>query len=80
MRRTATMTSKGQVTVPVEVRRRLGLKQGDRVAFEVADGTATLRPVPAEPDAFTRYAGVLSALADEAAVAAWLRDLRGDDE
>jgi len=25
------MTSKGQVTVPIEVRRRLGLRQGDRV-------------------------------------------------
>ncbi|MFU8889980.1 MAG: AbrB/MazE/SpoVT family DNA-binding domain-containing protein, partial [Trueperaceae bacterium] len=48
MRRTATMTSKGQVTVPVEVRRRLGLRQGDRVAFDVEDGVATLRPVPAE--------------------------------
>lgn len=30
----ATMTSKGQLTVPVEVRRRLGLKAGSRVSFE----------------------------------------------
>lgn len=79
MRRTATMTSKGQVTIPIEVRRRLGLKKGDRVAFEMADGTATLRPMPAEPDPFARYAGALGAPADEAAVSAWLRDLRDDD-
>ena len=46
------MTSKGQVTVPIEVRRQLGLRQGDRVAFDVEDGVATLRPLPAEPDAF----------------------------
>ncbi len=29
----ATITSKGQVTIPVEVRRHLGLKQGDKVVF-----------------------------------------------
>ena len=79
MRRTATMTSKGQVTVPVEVRRRLGLRQGDRVAFDVEDGVATLRPVPAEPDVFDAYAGALATLPDEAAVHDWLRDLRDDD-
>jgi len=34
---TSTLTSKGQVTIPAEVRRRLGLHPGDRVAF-VVDG------------------------------------------
>ena len=34
---TSTLTSKGQVTIPAEVRRRLGLHQGDRVGF-VVDG------------------------------------------
>jgi antitoxin PrlF len=79
MRWTATMTSKGQITVPIEVRHRLGLRQGDRVAFDVEDGIATLRPVPAEPDAFDVYAGALATLLDEAAVRDWLRDLRDDD-
>ena len=79
MRRTATMTSKGQITVPIEVRRRLGLRQGDRVAFDVEDGVATLRPIPAERDAFDVYAGALAVLPDEAAVRDWLRDLRDDD-
>lgn len=31
---TATITSKGQVTVPVEVRRALGLQHGDEVVFQ----------------------------------------------
>lgn len=79
MRRTATMTSKGQVTVPIEVRHQLGLRQGDRVAFDVEDGVATLRPVPAEPDAFDVYASALATLPDEGAVHDWLRDLRDDD-
>ena len=30
---TATVTSKGQVTIPIEVRQRLRLKAGDRVDF-----------------------------------------------
>lgn len=31
----ATITSKGQVTVPVEIRRALGLRQGDKVVFQL---------------------------------------------
>lgn len=30
---TAAVTSKGQITIPVEVRKKLGLKPGDRVRF-----------------------------------------------
>lgn len=33
-----TMTQRGQVTVPAEVRRLLGLKPRDKVAFEIVDG------------------------------------------
>jgi len=33
MELTAKITSKGQLTVPVSVRRRLGIKAGERVAF-----------------------------------------------
>jgi antitoxin PrlF len=30
---TAAVTSKGQITIPLEVRKKLGLKPGDRVLF-----------------------------------------------
>lgn len=41
----ATITSKGQVTIPAPVRQRLGLRAGDIVAFVVEDdGTVRLRP------------------------------------
>ena len=33
----ATVTSKGQVTLPVEVRRRLGIRAGTRLEFMVKD-------------------------------------------
>ena len=36
------VTRKGQVTVPAEIRRELGLKQGDRVAFILDDGEVRL--------------------------------------
>lgn len=43
----ATMTSKGQLTVPKAVREALGLREGAKVRFEVdpAQGTAALEPV-----------------------------------
>jgi AbrB family looped-hinge helix DNA binding protein len=34
----ATVTSKGQVTLPVEARRRLGIRAGTRLEFIVKDG------------------------------------------
>ena len=34
----STISSKGQVTVPIEVRHRLGLREGDRVEFVFEDG------------------------------------------
>ena len=40
-----TMTSKGQVTVPREIRDRLGLKAGDKMAFTMlSDGTVIMWP------------------------------------
>jgi AbrB family looped-hinge helix DNA binding protein len=39
----ARVTSKGQVTVPVEVRRGLGIEEGDVLVFELAGAYATMR-------------------------------------
>ncbi len=40
---TATVTSKGQITIPAEVRKALGLKPGDKVdIFEVGKGQFAL--------------------------------------
>ena len=42
---TATLTSKGQVTIPLEVRQRLGLDTGDRIEFVLlADGEYAIKP------------------------------------
>lgn len=42
----AKITSKGQVTIPVEVRDALGLGHGDMLAFEVRADYAVVRRVP----------------------------------
>ena len=42
------LTRKGQITVPAEIRRALGLKEGDKVAVSLRDDDASqanLRPV-----------------------------------
>jgi AbrB family looped-hinge helix DNA binding protein len=38
------ITSKGQVTIPQQVRRELGLEAGDEVEIVVRDGVATIVP------------------------------------
>jgi len=43
---TSTITSKGQVTIPAEMRKRLGLKAGDQVGFIIDD--EGIRVVPRE--------------------------------
>ena len=41
---TATLTSKGQVTIPADVRQRLGLEAGDRIEFVEIDGGYAIKP------------------------------------
>jgi AbrB family looped-hinge helix DNA binding protein len=42
---TATITSKGQVTIPKEVRKTLGLEAGHRVSFQIREGKVVeMRP------------------------------------
>lgn len=41
-----TLTVKGQVTIPVKVRRKLGLSTGDAVEFREEGGRYYLEPVP----------------------------------
>jgi antitoxin PrlF len=54
---TATITSKGQITIPVEIRRQLGLKPGDRIDFVPGpngDVTIKTKKLP-----FERLRGIL---------------------
>lgn len=42
---TSRLSSKGQVTIPKEIREAAGLSPGDLVAYELQDGTVRLRRV-----------------------------------
>jgi AbrB family looped-hinge helix DNA binding protein len=54
----ATLTSKGRVTIPKEVRRRLDLKQGDELIFHF-DERGRLTVEPAKPDRLGNLVGLL---------------------
>jgi AbrB family looped-hinge helix DNA binding protein len=43
---TATLTAKGQITLPKRVRERLGVHTGDQVIFVVEEQGVSLYPVP----------------------------------
>ena len=43
MRKTSRLSSKGQVTIPREIRAALHLEAGDLVAYDLKDGKAILR-------------------------------------
>lgn len=74
----STISSKGQITVPLEIRRRLGVKEGDGVEFVVEDGRTILRPARAPENPFEKYRGALPAFRNRREVNAWVRDLRDD--
>jgi len=75
----STMSSKGQVTVPQEIRTRLGLKEGDRVEFVIAGGQTIVRPARAADNPFKKYAGVLGTFpGGKAEINRWLDDLRNE--
>lgn len=40
----ATITSKGQVTIPIEIRERFGLKEGEKIVFIERANEVVIRP------------------------------------
>ncbi|MGA3188837.1 MAG: AbrB/MazE/SpoVT family DNA-binding domain-containing protein [Bryobacteraceae bacterium] len=73
------VTSKGQITVPQEVRERLGLRQGDRVEF-VAEKTRTIvRRAATKENPFKKYEGILGGFpGGKKEINAWVRGMRDD--
>ncbi len=80
MGKVSTVSSKGQITLPVEIRTRLGVKSGDQVEFYVEDGKTLLRPVRAAANPFGEWVGVLPAFETREEIHAWVREMRDGDE
>jgi antitoxin PrlF len=78
---TVTVTRKGQVTIPKQVRDRLGIKPGNKVDFEVAeDGRAFLRRVETgavKPSRFERMRGTATSGLTTEEIMALSRDRTG---
>ena len=75
------VSTKGQVTIPQQIRLRLGLKEGDRVEF-VTEGEKTLiRPVRTSENPFDAYIGILGRFPGGLkGIKAWIADLRDEED
>lgn len=77
----AKITSKGQITVPLEVRKELGVKPGDKIRFEKnSDHEITVRPARKESP-FEKYRGIGNPGigSGREAVIRYVREMRGFD-
>lgn len=72
------VSSKGQVTIPQEVRERLGLRTGDRVEFVEESGETILRPVPEGGTSFAKFIGIAPGFKSVEEINAWVREIRED--
>jgi antitoxin PrlF len=57
MKKQARITSKGQITVPRDIRRALGVRPGDRLLFEEDGDEVRVRPVRSRSP-FEKYRGI----------------------
>jgi AbrB family looped-hinge helix DNA binding protein len=79
----AKVTSKGQVTIPVSIRRQLGLKPGDHLRFEPRkDGVHLVHDI--DIDVFEKWRGIGTGFAGmgkgRKAILNYFRELRGHDD
>jgi AbrB family looped-hinge helix DNA binding protein len=80
MKYSSTISSKGQVTVPQEIRHRLGLRTGDRVEFVVEENRTVIRPARAEGNPFEKFIGILGPFpGGDEGIKAWIDDMRSDE-
>lgn len=78
MKKAARLTSKGQITVPQEIRKALGVRAGDTLLFEQDGHGIRVRPVRAKSP-FEKYRGIGTPgiPSGKRAVVRWVQALRG---
>jgi AbrB family looped-hinge helix DNA binding protein len=75
------VTSKGQITIPLEVRKRLKLKKGDRLEFIVNGERTEIRPAREKPIPFKQFIGFANGAFPGGLkeINAWIDDMRSDE-
>lgn len=74
------MTSKGQVTVPLQIRRKLGLKRGDRVEFHERGAETLISRAAERENPFDKFIGILRGKRKRLPNAKqWMAKLRDED-
>jgi AbrB family looped-hinge helix DNA binding protein len=78
LKKQAKVTSKGQITIPIEIRRALGVGPGDRVVFDDDSGNVHVRAAP-RSSRLAKYRGIGNPKmpSGRKAIVAWLRKFRG---
>jgi len=77
----AKVTSKGQITIPRDVRKLLGVRPGDSVIFESGDEGVRVRP-ETKDSVWEKYRGIGTPgiPSGRKAVIKYFRELRGHDD
>lgn len=57
MQKIVKVTRKGQTTIPAEIRKKLGIKEGDNLAVEAIDQTVIFKPIARIEDCAGIFAG-----------------------
>jgi AbrB family looped-hinge helix DNA binding protein len=80
-RYSSTISSDGRVTIPLEIRNRLGLATGDRLDFLVEENRTVIRPNRKNPDPFEKQIGVLGRFPGRGeGTKTWIDDMRTDEK
>jgi antitoxin PrlF len=79
----AKVTSKGQVTIPIEVRKSLGVRPGDKLRFEQHEGGFRVAK-DAEENVFEKWRGIGTGFPIKGkgrdAIVSFFRGMRGHDD
>ena len=70
---TITMSAKGQIVIPLKIRKKFGLKKGEKLFIEVEDGNIKLMPKTVD---ITKLVGSVKPVSDRETVRKDIRKMR----
>ncbi len=78
---TSPISTKGQVTVPQEIRNRHGVVAGYRIEFIIEGDLTVIRPSREDDNPFAKFRGILGHFpGGEEGIKAWIDDMRRDED